>query len=72
MDNILARPNKCVNVFICTGNRCAYKTDNGNGGCKYESGYVCNSKVAQVNRSVLFLKEQGVWPPEYKLEDDSE
>lgn len=61
------KENKCEILFDCkgfnlSGSECAYFTRNGNN-CEYavrtDTGFRCNSVVAQINRMVLLLQDAG-------------
>lgn len=56
------KDNKCIQVFTCSGYNCVYFKADDIGACQYfiAEGKACTSKVAQVNKCVLLLKEQGI------------
>ena len=60
--------NKCKPIFICETigkNKCLYFSDNGSNICKYceqiDLDYYCSSKVAQVNKITLLLKDNSIF-----------
>lgn len=61
------KENMCaIQVPFCCGNNkenpCVYftKRKGNNPDCKYQDIFFCHSKVAQVNRLILKLKEYGI------------